>query len=202
MPLKKKWAKLNGDKRAEIGVGTMIIFIAMVLVSAVAASVLIDTANKVREQAQNTGNEAISSLATGVVVQDVVGQKDQSRLLIDNISLLITPQAGSPPIKLDTMVISIMFGDTVLYQTLGDLITDNSYTAQQIRASESSTWTDGMHIMGHGDLVKIKISNAIGVLGIEPDTLVTIRLMPSQGPQYMIRFTTPDVYTANYIELR
>jgi flagellin FlaB len=50
MGLNKKFVKMRNDKRAEMGVGTMIIFIAMVLVAAVAASVLISTANTVREQ--------------------------------------------------------------------------------------------------------------------------------------------------------
>ena len=71
MKMRTSWKK---DKRAEMGVGTMIIFIAMVLVAAVAASVLISTANKVSEQAQNTGDQAINNVASGFVVQDVTGQ--------------------------------------------------------------------------------------------------------------------------------
>ena len=73
MGLNKKFVKMKNDKRAEMGVGTMIIFIAMVLVAAVAASVLISTANTVREQAQSTGDQAINNVASGFIVQDVVG---------------------------------------------------------------------------------------------------------------------------------
>ena len=53
------------NKRADIGVGTMIVFIAMVLVAAVAASVLISTANSVREQATSTGDDAIPEYPPG-----------------------------------------------------------------------------------------------------------------------------------------
>jgi flagellin FlaB len=73
MGLSKKFVNMKKNKRAEMGVGTMIIFIAMVLVAAVAASVLISTANTVREQAQQTGDQAINGVATGFLVQDVIG---------------------------------------------------------------------------------------------------------------------------------
>ena len=63
--MNKKWMSMKNDKRAEMGVGTMIIFIAMVLVAAVAASVLISTSNTVREQAQTTGEQAINNIASG-----------------------------------------------------------------------------------------------------------------------------------------
>ncbi|HOL07902.1 MAG TPA: hypothetical protein PKX44_06470 [Methanomassiliicoccaceae archaeon] len=66
------WGKLmspyirRSDRRAEMGVGTMIIFIAMVLVASVAASVPIGTANQLREQATQTGVDAINGVATGI----------------------------------------------------------------------------------------------------------------------------------------
>jgi archaellin len=55
-----------------MGVGTMIIFIAMILVFR-SRCLLIGTANKVREQAQSTGDQANDSVASGFVVQDVTG---------------------------------------------------------------------------------------------------------------------------------
>ena len=46
MTSSKKWAVRKVNHRADIGIGMMILFIAMILVSAAAASVLINTANQ------------------------------------------------------------------------------------------------------------------------------------------------------------
>ena len=51
----------------------MILFIAMVLVAAVASAVLISTSNSVREQATQTGSAAIYGTAAGFNVENVWG---------------------------------------------------------------------------------------------------------------------------------
>ena len=58
-----------------IGIGAMIVFIAMVLVAGIAASVLVQTANKLEMQAMETGSETTAEVATGIRVVDIEGEK-------------------------------------------------------------------------------------------------------------------------------
>ena len=109
MKMRTSWKKRTN---AEMGVGTMIIFIAMVLVAAVAASVLISTANKVREQAQNTGDQAINNVASGFVVQDVTGTVDNGNTSITDLTIQMRLQAGSPNMNMDLVSIQFVSGAT------------------------------------------------------------------------------------------
>lgn len=63
---------------ADMGVGTMIVFIAMVLVAGVAAGVLINVANDLQQQSQNTANQALSNVAGGFIIQEVIGDRIDS----------------------------------------------------------------------------------------------------------------------------
>ncbi len=62
----------KSDNIAAIGIGAMIVFIALILVAAVAAAVIIQTAEKLQQNAQTTGEETTSLLSSKVMVKNVI----------------------------------------------------------------------------------------------------------------------------------
>ena len=112
------------DKRGEMGIGTLIIFIAMVLVAAVAATVLITTADELQMQAYSTGRTARQDVSTGLNVVHVYGDLyspeptdgaaagNQDR--IQNLTIKVKLQAGSDPIDLNQMIVQISDGNKMV----------------------------------------------------------------------------------------
>ncbi len=61
------------NDRGQVGIGTLIVFIAMVLVAAIAAGVLINTAGLLQSQAEATGEESSEQVTDRVQVSSVSG---------------------------------------------------------------------------------------------------------------------------------
>ena len=100
-----------------IGIGAMIIFISMVLVAGIAASVLVQTANRLEMQSMTTGQETEAEVATGIHVIDINGFKNSSSS--DDIWLMgitIAPWAGAKEVDLSETYIEI--SDTVVKNVL------------------------------------------------------------------------------------
>ncbi len=76
MGLTKLKAGLRGDREADIGIGTLIIFIAIVLVSAIAASLMLYAAALLQQQAQKTVDDSVSEVSGGVSVVNIAGDRN------------------------------------------------------------------------------------------------------------------------------
>ena len=60
--------EIQEDKIAAIGIGAMIVFIALILVAAVAAAVIIQTAEKLQQNAQKTGDDTADNMAGKIMI--------------------------------------------------------------------------------------------------------------------------------------
>ena len=116
--MKRLSALIKKENDASVGIGTMIVFIAMILVAAIAASVLINTSNALQSQAKKTGTDTIKEVSVGVKILDICGQygtrvvNETNYSRIHNLTITITPRAGSKIIDLSTTLLFITNGDS------------------------------------------------------------------------------------------
>jgi len=92
-----------------IGIGAMIVFIAMVLVAGIAASVLIQTSTKLESQAMATGSQTTQEVAGGIAVTDIEAHVSTD---IDGLAITVRARAGSPGIDLNETVILLSDGSS------------------------------------------------------------------------------------------
>ena len=86
--------------RGQVGIGTLIVFIAMVLVAAIAAGVLINTAGLLQAQAQQTGEETTSEVSDRVQIGQIVGADGDGDGDINGFNVSLRLASGSDPINL------------------------------------------------------------------------------------------------------
>lgn len=156
--------RIRFNKRGEMGVGTMIIFIAMVLVAAVAASVLIGTANTVREQATQTGVDALMGVSSGYDLEYVAG--DVSGNQVTDLYIHVKTGAGSPTIDASKMIVSMTVG-----ASSWDLPCNDTNTV----VSDDRL---AIHIYG---------------ISAPPGEMISIKLLPQYGYATGIIFRVPDI---------
>lgn len=93
-------------RKAEMGIGTLIIFIALLLVAAIAAGVLIQTSSSLQEKALSTGDEAQGQIATNARVIEVSATDGQQGVL-RNFTQIMKLAPGSEAIKLEEALLTI-----------------------------------------------------------------------------------------------
>ena len=98
--------------RGQVGIGTLIVFIAMVLVAAIAAGVLINTAGLLQSQAEATGEETSEQISDRVQVATVVGIADNDGEKISDLNVTVLRGAGSNDINLNTSTVQVFANGT------------------------------------------------------------------------------------------
>ncbi len=180
------------NDRAEVGVGTLIVFIAMVLVAAVAAAVLINTTGTLQQRAQSTGKEATQEVASNLKVAGVYGVRNDTSHDIWTVKSQVELSAGALPMDLTKLIIRYSDGSTV-----------NTY-AYGGPSGFSPTWVRGTNnsgVMASGDLVELSF-NLISTT-LPTRTSVQVVLIPETGSPVNADFKTPSTYgTDTTITLR
>ena len=95
----------KSDNLAAIGIGAMIVFIALILVAAVAAAVIIQTAEKLQQNAQTTGSETTDMLSSKIIVMSVIVSESGTDPSLYITFELAPGSADIAPINVDWSII-------------------------------------------------------------------------------------------------
>ncbi|RME52268.1 hypothetical protein D6783_05420 [Candidatus Woesearchaeota archaeon] len=184
----------RNNKKAEMGMGTLIIFIAMILVAAVAAGVLIQTTGSLQNKALATGKATKQEVGTSINALELFAEDgtDQS---VDYLYMTVKLSGGSDPIR---------FTDTLLTLNLDNTSADYEYNAS-IDCSNTGSMSAGgdfgisYQITGtnnkagyltKGDVVKICFQSPRSI-GEGED--LKVNLVPMVGTPLVVEAAIPDL---------
>jgi flagellin FlaB len=184
----------NTEDRGQVGIGTLIVFIAMVLVAAIAAGVLINTAGLLQAQAQQTGEETTAEVSNVVQISEVIGTDTQSTGTegeIDVLNLSVRLASGSDPVNLSqaSYTISSPRGNATVVN--GNNVTNaGTISHTQIQGMDGS---DGSVLKDQEDLlaVEIDLDEESGIEPLDESQSVKLILQSPAGGQTFKELKTP-----------
>jgi len=177
------------NERAQVGIGTLIVFIAMVLVAAIAAGVLINTAGFLQSSAEQSGEQAAEQVTNRLVhvgTQGVVDNGNPAK--VEHVNMTTRLASGADAVNLEEMTIQwtqaggaykliansntdesdandATFRYTTFQDDDGSIASDDTLNSQQDRAVllfNLSTTDNEMQKLAGGDTATITMSTSSG----------------------------------------
>ena len=98
----------RAEERGQVGIGTLIVFIAMVLVAAIAAGVLINTAGFLQTQAEATGEDSTQQVSDRLQVVSQSGYlSNPANGTVDHLTFVLARSPGADNIDLNTVSVEM-----------------------------------------------------------------------------------------------
>jgi flagellin FlaB len=186
------------EDRGQVGIGTLIIFIALVLVAAVAAGVLVNTSGELQSRASDTGDDAQAQVSNQIDVVSATGANNDGTSAIDTITLVVKKSPGSDPIDLSEA--------TIEYTSDGASKT-LSYASGGASASEFGTSQVGGSgptevLDENGERVEITVdADAVEGSDLSAGASPELQIVDQSGASTVYGVNIPDVLTGTYVSV-
>ncbi|MDY6931574.1 MAG: archaellin/type IV pilin N-terminal domain-containing protein [Halobacteriota archaeon] len=192
---------MSSQEEGQMGIGTLIIFISMVLVAAVAAAVLIQTSGVLQQRATETGKEATAEVSSNIAIETIIGERlTASSRNFHMVNISIKVMAGAGDIDISQMRVSIQNEttrkDNIQLNTSASTTADSTHFAviAYRDVDDSYNASAGNFVINSGDLVEIDVNlTALGVT-IPAREPLRIELIPEYGAAVIKELTMPASY--------
>ncbi len=187
---------IDKDRRGIVGIGTMIVFIAMIIVASVAAGVLINTAGSLQQQARATGQETISEVSSGVKVLAAKG-KTASEGKVENVDIIVRCYAGSKGINLENTIIQYESQNEVKHLSYSSEDNFSAASAANnfiITKLQDVSDTGKSMLETMGDIAKISIQPGTN---LGPSDTASVTFYPNSGFKTSYGITVPPTTQSN-----
>jgi flagellin FlaB len=186
------------DNQADVGIGTLIVFIAMILVAAVAAAVLIQTSGVLQQKAQQTGKEATSEVASNMKISSVVGTTDGSNSYTQELNITLELAAGGSSIDFSKVVIKYINESSTKVLNLATTGTPIKADATHFNYTEVRTGSGNPnYVLQSGDLaiVTLDLTTLTGTAQeLYPRKKGTIQIIPESGTMVIKDVVAPATF--------
>ncbi|MXR42387.1 flagellin [Halobaculum sp. WSA2] len=180
------------EERGQVGIGTLIVFIAMVLVAAIAAGVLINTAGFLQSKSQETGQQSSKQVSDRVQEVATVGNVNGNQIDIVNVTVTQAPGAGEIDIQNATVT---WIGPSGTYQLTS---TTQNYSQTTLSGDQFSYISvkdsDGSDnvLNDADDRLNLVFDVSTFASDLNEGDEVTIKINTMAGATTSIRFTVPE----------
>jgi len=198
----------NGGERGQVGIGTLIVFIAMVLVAAIAAGVLINTAGFLQSSAEETGQQSSDQVTNRLEAVSTVGTNISYNVesSVSEIEITVRKGPGAGNIDLEETTVQMVHTSGSYNFVHGEIdgINDapnNTHFAVTTVQDDDGSITDSAVLNDPEDRATIVIDvddaragleNNGNAWGFEEGETATFRLNTQSGGTTEVRVVIPD----------
>jgi flagellin FlaB len=136
--------------RGQVGIGTLIVFIAMVLVAAIAAGVLVNTAGFLQATAEDAGQESVDKVTNRIEVVNQHGIVGDNAT-VKKLNLTVRLAAGSSAVDMNSTSIKYLSDDkvtTLTNNSNSQTANSNKFALTKVEGTDSD---DSFGVLNSGE---------------------------------------------------